>query len=114
MSGTDAAAGSTPRSDALVFFGATGDLAYKQIFPALQAMARCGELELPVIGVARQEWTKEQLVERARASVTEHGGLVPSAFDKLVSRLQYVRGDYMPGMKEPTSIRYAVPSPCRT
>jgi glucose-6-phosphate 1-dehydrogenase len=94
MSGTDAAAGSTPRSDALVFFGATGDLAYKQIFPALQAMARCGELELPVIGVARQEWTREQLVKRARASVTEHGGLDPSAFDKLVAWLQYVRGDY--------------------
>jgi glucose-6-phosphate 1-dehydrogenase len=57
-------------------------------------MARCGELELPVIGVARQEWTKEQLVERARASVSEHGGLDPSAFDRLVARLQYVRGDY--------------------
>jgi len=85
---------SEPRSDALVFFGATGDLAYKQIFPALQAMAACGELDLPVIGVARQEWTREAFVERARASVSEHGGLQAEAFDKLAERLAYVAGDY--------------------
>ena len=53
-----------PRSDALVFFGATGDLAYKKIFPALQAMARRGRLDVPVIGVAKAGWTRDQLVER--------------------------------------------------
>ncbi|MDH4067280.1 MAG: glucose-6-phosphate dehydrogenase, partial [Acidobacteriota bacterium] len=66
-----------PRSDALVFFGATGDLAYKKIFPALQAMARRGRLDMPVVGVGRSGWTRDQLVERARASVTEHGGADP-------------------------------------
>ena len=76
------------RSDALVLFGATGDLAYRKIFPALQAMARRGRLDFPVIGVARSDWTREQLVERARASVTEHGGLDPEAFGVLGSRLR--------------------------
>lgn len=84
-----------PRSDALVFFGATGDLAYKKIFPALQAMARRGRLDFPVIGVASSQWAREQLVERARASVTEHGGGPdPGAFPVLAERLQYVPGDY--------------------
>jgi glucose-6-phosphate 1-dehydrogenase len=69
-----------PRSDALVFFGATGDLAYKKIFPALQAMARRGRLDVPVIGVAKSNWTLDQLLERAKNSVTEYGGLDPSAF----------------------------------
>jgi glucose-6-phosphate 1-dehydrogenase len=82
-----------PRSDALVFFGATGDLAYKKIFPALQAMARRGRLDFPVIGMARSG-TREQLVERARASVTEHGGLQPEAFAELEKRLRFVDGDY--------------------
>jgi glucose-6-phosphate 1-dehydrogenase len=82
------------RSDALVFFGATGDLAYKKIFPALQAMAKRGRLDFPVIGVAKSGWTLEQLVERARASVTEHGGLDPEAFSALAERLHYVDGDY--------------------
>jgi glucose-6-phosphate 1-dehydrogenase len=82
-------------SDALVFFGATGDLAYKKIFPALQGMARHGTLEVPVIGVAKSGWTLEQLRERARASVTEHGGGVnDAAFAKLLSKLQYIDGDY--------------------
>lgn len=84
----------TPRSDALVFFGATGDLAYKQIFPALQAMAGAGELDMPVIGVARPGWTLEQLRERARASVSEHGGLDEKAFAILASQLRFVGGDY--------------------
>ena len=81
-------------SDALVLFGITGDLAYKKIFPALQAMARRGTLDFPVIGVARSGWTREQLVERARASVTEHGGLDATAFASLESQLSYVDGDY--------------------
>lgn len=80
--------------DALVFFGATGDLAYQQIFPALQALSRRGRLEMPVIGVAQPEWTVDQLRARARDSVTAHGGLDPDAFAKLAARLSYVAGDY--------------------
>ena len=83
-----------PRSDALVFFGATGDLAYKKIFPALQAMACRGKLDFPVVGVARSGWNREKLIERARASVTEYGGLDPVGFESLVSHLRYVDGDY--------------------
>jgi glucose-6-phosphate 1-dehydrogenase len=85
---------SAPRSDALVFFGATGDLAYKKIFPALQAMARKGKLDFPVIGVAKSGSTRDQLIDRARKSVTEYGGLDEKAFDILKERLQYVDGDY--------------------
>ena len=83
-----------PRSDALVFFGATGDLAYKKVFPALQNLARRGRLDMPVVGVARSSWTRDQLVERARASVKEHGELDEKAFAKLAARLRYVDGDY--------------------
>ncbi|HVC79514.1 MAG TPA: glucose-6-phosphate dehydrogenase [Chloroflexota bacterium] len=81
-------------ADALVFFGATGDLAYKQIFPALQAMVRHGHLKVPVIGVAKAGWNLEQLKERARTSLEEHGGVDPSAFALLCDRLRYVDGDY--------------------
>ncbi len=81
-------------SDALVFFGATGDLAYKKIFPALQSMARRGNLNFPVIGVAKSGWNHDQMIERARDSVTKHGGLNPEAFKILASRLNYVDGDY--------------------
>ncbi|MDB4938425.1 MAG: Glucose-6-phosphate 1-dehydrogenase [Labilithrix sp.] len=81
-------------SDALVFFGSTGDLAYKKIFPALQALVRRGALDVPVIGVARSGWTVAQLRERVRSSLENHGGLDPGAFDKLVSLLRYVDGDY--------------------
>jgi glucose-6-phosphate 1-dehydrogenase len=81
-------------SGALVFFGATGDLAYKKIFPALQAMIARGHLDVPVIGVAKSKWTCEQLVARAKASVTEHGGLDEAAFAKLTKLLRYVDGDY--------------------
>jgi glucose-6-phosphate 1-dehydrogenase len=85
----------TPRSDALVFFGATGDLAYKKIFPALYAMARRGRLDLPVIGVARSRWTLEDLKARARKSVEEHGGVVDEqAFATLTACLRLVNGDY--------------------
>lgn len=83
-----------PQSDALVLFGATGDLAYEQIFPALHAMSRHGHLDFPVIGTARMPWTVEQLRDRARQSIEAHGPLDPIAFDRLSSRLQYVAGDY--------------------
>src|SRR5258708_7978497 len=84
-----------PHSDALVFFGATGDLAYKMIFPALQAMIKRGHLDVPVIGVAKAGWTLEQLRERARASLAERGGAVDeAAVAKLFSKLQYIDGDY--------------------
>ena len=83
-----------PTSDAFVFFGATGDLAYKQVFPALQAMIRHGHLDVPVIGVARRPWTTAQLQEQARKSLTEHGGVAEAAFAKLSSLMQYVSGDY--------------------
>ena len=83
-----------PRSDALVFFGATGDLAYKKIFPALQSMARRGKLDFPVIGVAKSGWGLPQLVDRAKASVSEYGGLDGAAFGTLTQRLRYVDGDY--------------------
>jgi glucose-6-phosphate 1-dehydrogenase len=83
-----------PRSDALVLFGATGDLAYKKIFPALQSLVRRERLDVPVVGVARSSWTREQLVARAKESVTENGGLDEAAFAKLASLLRYVAGDY--------------------
>ncbi len=84
-----------PHSDALVFFGITGDLAYRKIFPALQRLVRRGRLDVPVIGVARSEMSNDELVERARASVTEHGGGVdPVAFPKLASLLRHAWGDY--------------------
>ena len=82
------------RSDALVFFGATGDLAYKKIFPALQAMVRCGHLTVPIIGVAKAGWGLDQLKERARKSLEDQGGVDEDAFAKLASLLRYVDGDY--------------------
>jgi glucose-6-phosphate 1-dehydrogenase len=86
---------SAAASDALVFFGATGDLAAKKIFPALYAMARRGHLDYPVIGVARAGWTLERLVQRARESVERQmGGVDGAAFAKLTSQLQLVGGDY--------------------
>jgi glucose-6-phosphate 1-dehydrogenase len=81
-------------SDALVFFGATGDLAYKQIFPALQALIRHGHFDVPIIGVAKSGWNVEQLRERARDSLKHHGGVDKNAFGKLSARLKYVDGDY--------------------
>src|SRR5437016_4116975 len=81
-------------SDALVFFGATGDLAYKKIFPALQAMLRRGRLDVPVIGVAKAGWNLEQLRARAHDSLEKHGGVDAAAFDKLSGLLRYVDGDY--------------------
>ncbi|MGD0073211.1 MAG: glucose-6-phosphate dehydrogenase [Candidatus Binataceae bacterium] len=84
-----------PHSDALAFFGATGDLAYKKIFPALHAMARRGHLQFPVIGVAKSGWNLDQLKARARESIEKHGGGVDAAaFARLEQHLGYVDGEY--------------------
>lgn len=85
---------SNQQSDALVFFGATGDLAYKKIFPALQSMVKSGTLNVPVIGVAKAGWNLDQLKARAKDSIEQHGGIDPAAFAKLCSLLRYVDGDY--------------------
>jgi glucose-6-phosphate 1-dehydrogenase len=82
------------RADALVLFGATGDLAYQQIFPALQAMARRDQLRVPVIAIARQSWSFAEVCARIRESLTNHGGIDPAAYERLVARLSYVSGDY--------------------
>jgi len=84
-----------PHSDALVFFGATGDLAHKKIFPSLQAMIKRGHLSVPVIGVAKAGWNVEQMRARARDGLEKFGGGVDAAaFEKLCSLLRYVDGDY--------------------
>ena len=83
-----------PVSDALVFFGATGDLAFKMIFPALQAMAGRGHLDIPVIGVAKAGWDLDRFKARARESLELHGGVDDAAFSKLCERLRYIDGDY--------------------
>ena len=92
-------------SDALVFFGATGDLAYKKIFPALQAMVKRGNLNVPVIGVATAGWNLDQLKARAKDSLEKHGGLDPAAFEKLCGLLRYVDGDY----NDPATFQGLVP-----
>jgi glucose-6-phosphate 1-dehydrogenase len=81
-------------SDALVFFGATGDLAYKQIFPALQALVKRHNLDIPIVGVAKAGWNLDQLKARARDSITRHGSLDEAAFAKLSALLRYVDSDY--------------------
>src|SRR5581483_3092656 len=81
-------------SDALVFFGATGDLAYKKIFPALQHLAKRNLLNIPVIGVAKAGWNLDQLKQRAKESVEHNGGLDPEGFPKLLNVLKYIDGDY--------------------
>jgi glucose-6-phosphate 1-dehydrogenase len=83
-----------PHSDALVFFGATGDLAYKQIFPSLQKLAKRGKLIGPVIGVAKAGWNLEQFKARAQDSIEKHGGIDPVGFPELIAKLRYVDGDY--------------------
>jgi glucose-6-phosphate 1-dehydrogenase len=85
---------SIEHSDALVFFGATGDLAYKKIFPALQAMVKRGNLNVPVVGVAKAGWNLEQLRARAKDSLEKHCGVDPAAFEKLSALMRYVDGDY--------------------
>jgi glucose-6-phosphate 1-dehydrogenase len=85
---------SAAQGDALVFYGATGDLAYKKIFPSLQGMIRRGVLDVPIVGVAKQGWKLEQLQARAKDSLEKHGGLDPGAFAKMIKLLRYVDGDY--------------------
>lgn len=82
------------KSDALVFFGATGDLAFKKIFPALQAMVKRGDLDVPVIGVGRSDWTDAQLRKQARESLKKHGVTDPASTKKLCALLRYVSVDY--------------------
>ena len=88
------ATGKQEHSDALVFFGATGDLAHKKIFPALQSLVKRGRLDVPVVGVAKSGWNLDQLVARAKDSIETYGKLDEAAFAKLVANLHYVDGDY--------------------
>ncbi|MGA7297891.1 MAG: glucose-6-phosphate dehydrogenase [Rhodanobacteraceae bacterium] len=81
-------------ADAFVFFGASGDLARKQIFPALQELTRQGRLDMPVIGVAKSNWTTDDLRQRARESLEAHGGVDEDAFARLCERMAYIDGDY--------------------
>jgi glucose-6-phosphate 1-dehydrogenase len=81
-------------SDAFVFLGATGDLAYKQIFPALHGLIRDEGFNVPIIGVAKAGWTLDQFKARAKDSLEHHGGVDPAAFEKLMGLLRYVDGDY--------------------
>jgi len=83
-----------PAADAFVFFGATGDLASKQIFPALQALIRGGRHDLPIIGVAKSGWNLEWFKEHARESLARHGGVDERAFARLCTQLHYIDGDY--------------------
>jgi glucose-6-phosphate 1-dehydrogenase len=85
---------SREHSDALVIYGVTGDLAFKKIFPALQAMVRRGHLDVPVIGVARSAWSVDQFRQRVHDSLEKYGGIDPAAFEKLSGLLRYVSVDY--------------------
>ena len=91
----------SPRSDAFVLFGATGDLAYRKIYPALQAIIQSGEPDVPIIGIARGEGSLETLRARARDSLEHNGGVDEDAFAKLSARLTYVNGDY----NDPTTFK---------
>src|SRR5579859_7295875 len=85
---------SGPLSDAFVFFGATGDLAYKQIFPALIGLIQHGALRMPIIGVAKSGWSRDQLIKRAHESIAAHGPVDEDAFAIFTRQLQYIDGDY--------------------
>jgi glucose-6-phosphate 1-dehydrogenase len=92
---------SAPHADALVFFGITGDLAAKKIFPALQQMIQHGTLDVPVLGVARAGWNCDQLKAHVEKSLAAHGGVDHEAFKKLMHLLDYVDGDY----KDPATFK---------
>src|SRR6476619_4133369 len=94
MRGQAASKRGNGRSDALVLFGITGDLAYQKVIPALQAMVRAKDLDVPVVGVARSGWSRERLLQRMRASLDDHGGVDDAAFAKLTSLFEHVDGDY--------------------
>lgn len=81
-------------SDALVLFGATGDLAYKKIYPALHALARRGQFDIPLICIARSGWDINRMRDRIRSSLENHCNIDESAFAKLSGLLRYVDGDY--------------------
>jgi glucose-6-phosphate 1-dehydrogenase len=85
---------SAGKADAFVFYGATGDLAYKKIFPSLQGMIRRGALDVPIIGVAKEGWKLDQLQARAKESLTKYGGIDRAAFARMIQLLRYVGGDY--------------------
>ena len=85
---------SNSESDAIVFFGASGDLAYKQIFPSLLRLVRDEGVNVPIIGVAKSDWKLDQLKDRAKDSLDHHGGADPELFQKLAALLRYVGGDY--------------------
>lgn len=87
----------TLQSDALVFFGATGDLAYKQVFTSIQGLIRDEGLNVPIIGVAKSGWTLDKLKARAKDSLEKHGGIDQDAFKKMLELLRYVDGDYADG-----------------
>ena len=100
---------SPAHSDALVFFGSTGDLAYKQIYPALQALVRRGRLDMPIVAIGRKDLPVSEIVARAKDSVTKAGGFDAAAFAKLSSLFRYVQVDY----DEPSTferIRKAIPA----
>lgn len=80
-------------SDAFVFFGASGDLAYKQIFPALQALAKSGRMDMPIIGVAKDEWTADKLLDRAEKSIRENDKIDRDGFAVLKKNMRYISGD---------------------
>ena len=87
--------GNEMRSDALVFFGISGDLAHKKIFPALYAMAKHKALTVPLIGVAAPHWSLAQLRKHAKDSIKQAGKIDDrAALSHLLSRMQYVGGDY--------------------
>jgi glucose-6-phosphate 1-dehydrogenase len=103
---------SAPRSDAFVFFGATGDLAFKKIFPALNAMVKRDGMDLPIIGIARAGWNLDKLRERARASIEQSGEFDAATFAKLAAQLVYVDGDYREAATY-TSLKRALGSAAR-
>src|SRR5512143_713508 len=84
----------SPRSDAIVVFGVTGDLVHKEIFPAIYGLFRDEDIAVPVIGVARSDWSMEQLIARARDSVEKHVEVDETTFARFAGMLRYVRGDY--------------------